>query len=177
MFRVALVGHSLLPTNVNFSNLHNVTVEVYRFPGATIDRLTHELTEIDFWTKRYDGVILCIGGNDLAIQTVTSVFDKFCILARRVKEVTRFLSICTIEYRLYPEGNRFGINQLEYKRKVVAINHRIKRFTRSLNCRNLDMGKRCFTLRRTSDGVHFTPHGRQTFVYQLERVVRAFTHQ
>ena len=158
MFRICVIGHSLGPTSLPLANLSEVHVDILRYPGATINSLTDRLN-IDFWTQQYDGIILCIGGNDLTRLTVKQVFSKLCDLARPLKSLTRFLTICTIEYRLYPLDNRFRVDQQIYRRKVVTINRKIKRFTRGIGCKNLDLGKRCYTLQRVQDGVHFTPQG------------------
>ena len=159
------------------TDLPNVDVSVLRYPGATVDSLIRELDSTCFWIHRHDGIILCIAGNDLATQPVETVFSKLCDLARRLKLLTRFLTLCTIEYRLYPLGNRFGIDQETFRRKVVTINRKIKRFTRGIGCKNLDLGKRCFTLQQCNDGVHLTPAGRDTFRFQISRVVRAYLQQ
>ena len=84
MCSVAVIGHSLVPTTVTLNDLTNETIDVYRFPGATIDSLTHHLNQCNFWNKTYDLIILCIGGNILTKDDVSNVFDKFCNLVRRL---------------------------------------------------------------------------------------------
>ena len=64
MFRICVIGHSLGPTSLPLANLSEVHVDILRYPGATINSLTDRLN-IDFWTRQYDGIILCIGGNEL----------------------------------------------------------------------------------------------------------------
>ena len=110
MFHLCVIGHSLVPATVRLTELPNVRVTVLRFPGATVDSLTSQLTFLRLWIRHYDGIILCIGGNDLATDSVETVFSKICTLARRLKPLARFLTICTIEYRLYPSNNRFGVD-------------------------------------------------------------------
>ena len=117
MLRVCVLGHSLVPTSIP---LNSPTVQ---------------LSNLDFWTRRYDGIILCIGGNDLARLSVDEVFNRLCDLCRRLRTQTTFLTICTIEYRLYPRQNRFRVDQETYRRKVVLINRKIKRFTRSIDAK------------------------------------------
>ena len=104
------VGHSLVPKSVNL-DLENVTVDIFRFPGATIDSLNRHLNQSSFWNKTYDLVILSIEGNDLTHDQVSDVFNKFCNLVRRLLTQTSSLSACTIEYRLYHADNRFGIGR------------------------------------------------------------------
>ena len=97
MFTVAVIRHLLVPTTVTLADLNDMTIDVYRFPGATIDSLTLRLNQHNFWNKIYDSIILCIGGNDLARDDVSNVFDKFCDLVRRLLQRTTKLSACTIE--------------------------------------------------------------------------------
>ena len=128
-------------------------------------------------SKSDHGIILCIGGNDLSRLSVNEVFSRLCDLARRLKTQTTFLTVCTIEYRLYPRYNRFRIGQETYQRKVVTINRKIKRFTRSIGCKILDLGRRCFTLQRVRDGVHFTVGGQNSFCNTINSVIRAYVHR
>ena len=176
MLRVCVIGHSLVPTTIPL-NSPSVQLEIIRYPGATIVSLTDKLSDIDFWTRRYDGIILCIGGNDLARFSVDEVFNRLCDLCRRLRTQTTFLTICTIEYRLYPRQNRFRVDQETYRRKVVVINHKIKRFTRSIDAKIVDLGRRCFTLQRVGDGVHFTLGGQNNLCRTLNNVIRAFVHR
>ena len=177
MFRICVIGHSLVPTSIALANLSGVHVDIIRYPGATINSLTDRLNNINFWTRQYYGIILCIGGNHLTRLTVEQVFSKLCDLAKRLKSLTRFFTICTIEYRLYPVDNRFRVDQQTYRHKVVTISRKIKGFTRSIGCKNLYLGKRCFTLQRVDDGVHFTPRGCRSFCFHINRVIRAYLQE
>ena len=110
MLRVCVVGHSLIPS-ANPLNVPSVQLDIIRHPGATINSLTDKLTDINFWSRHYDGIILCIGGNDLCRLSVDEVFSRLCDLARRLRTQTTFLIVCIIEYRLYatptaPRGNK-----------------------------------------------------------------------
>ena len=107
MLRVCVLGHSLVPMFIPL-NSSNVQLEILHYPGATITSLTDKLADLDFWTRGYDGIILCIGGNDLARLTVDEVFNRLCDLCRRLRTQTTFLTVCTVEYRLYPCHNRIG---------------------------------------------------------------------
>ena len=139
MLRVCVLGHSLVPTSI-LLNFSTVQLEILCYSGATITSLTDKLTDLDFWTRRYDGIILCIGGNDLARLSVDEVFNRLCDLCRRLRTQMTFLTVCTIEYRLYPRHNRFGVIQETYRHKVMLINRKIKRFTRGINAKIVDLG-------------------------------------
>ena len=176
MLRVCVLGHSLVPTFIPL-NSSTVQLEILRYPGATITSLTDKLTDLDFWTRRYKCIILCIGGNDLARLTVDEVFNRLCDLCRRLRTQTTFLTVCTVEYQLYPRQNRFGLNQETHRHKVMLINRKIKRFTRGINAKIVDLGRRCFTLQRVRDGVHFTIGGQNDLCRHLNNVIRAFVHR
>ena len=165
MLRVCVIGHSLVPTAIPL-NIPSVQLDIIRHPGATIISLTEKLIDINFWTRCYHGIILCIGGNDLSSLSVDEVFSRLCDLVRRLGTKTTFLTVCTIEYRLYPCYNRFRVDQETYRRKVVTINCKIKRFTRNIDTKIIDLG-RCYTLQRVRDGVHFTVGVKIVFVILL----------
>ena len=172
MLHVCVIGHSLVPSAIPL-NVPSVQLDIIRHPGETINSLTDKLTDINFWSRRYDSIILCIGGNDLSRLSVDEVFSRLCDLARRLKTQTTFLTVCTTEYRLYPHYNRFRIDQETYRYKLVTFNCKIKRFTRSIDCKILDLGRRCFILQRVRDRVHFTAGGQNCFCYTINRVIRA----
>ena len=176
MLCVCVIGHSLVPATIPL-NSPSVQLEIIPYPGATIAYLTDRLTDIDFWTQRYDGIILCIGGNDLARLSVDEVFPKFCDLTRRLRSQTTFLTVSTIEYRLYPRQNRFRVDQETYRRKVIVINRKIKRFTRSIDTKIIDLGRRYFPLQRAGDGAHFTTGGQNNLCRTIINVIKAFVHR
>ena len=162
MLHVYVIGHSLVPTAIPL-NIPSVHLDIIRHKGATINSLTDKLADINFWTRHYDGIILCIGGNDLSRLSVDEVFSRLCDLGRRLRTQTTFLTVCTIEYRLYPRYNRFRIDQETYRRKVVTINCKIKHFTRSIDTKIIDLGRRCYTLQRVRDGIHLAVGGQNSF--------------
>ena len=176
MFCTAVVGHSLVPQNVCVSDLSDVVVDLYHYPGAAIDSLTNKHDQRDFWTKNYDLVILCIGGNDLARDDVDQVFNKLCTLARKVIAITKILTNCTVQYRLYPLGNQFGVDLEAFRCKVIKINRKIQRFMNCIKSRYLDMGKTGFTLNKVTDGVHFNTDGSVKFHNNIVSVIKAVYH-
>ena len=100
MLSVEVIRHSLVPLSVSVKDISDVHIDLYRYPGTTVISLTNKLHQRDFWTKSYDLVIICIGGNDLAREGVDQGFDKLCDLVKRVVPVTKYLTVCTVEYRL-----------------------------------------------------------------------------
>ena len=63
MFKVALVGHSLLPSTI--PTVPDVEIRIFRKPGGTwLDDQCREFAPL--WNLQFDLVILVLGGNDLA---------------------------------------------------------------------------------------------------------------
>ena len=176
MISVAVLGHSLVPEPIIAEGLPDITVDIYHYHGATIDLLKRNLTGDQFWSKAYDSVILCIGGNDLAREEPQLVFCDLSGLINRIAHRTKYLNVCTIKYRHYEGGNSFFTSAEEYRRKVLQINKRIRRLTRRLGYRHLDMGKTVFTCNRTQDRVHFNRHSRKKFLANIVRVIKAIYH-
>ena len=173
MLSVAVIGHSLVPVNVSMNDIPDVHIDIYRYPGATVNSLTNKLDQRNFWNKTFDLVIICIGGNDLAKKGADQVFDKLCDFVKKVVPLTKYLTVCTVEYQLYPADNRFGVDTETFRRKVIKINRKIRRFMASIQCRYLDMGKTAFTLNKTTDSVHLNNNGRVKFHDNLVRVIKA----
>ena len=171
MYSIAVVGHLLVPKSVDL-DLENVTIDIFCYPGATSDSLNRHLDQSSFWNKTYDLIILCIGSNDLTHDQVSDVFDKFCNLVRRLQTQTSSLSACTVEYRLYHVDNRFGADKDTFRRKVIKINPKIRRFVSNLGHHYLDLGKTDFTYNRTRDGVHFNSFDQAKFCKYISREVQ-----
>ena len=64
MFTVALIGHSLLPRELDV--LQGVSVDIYKKPGGTW--ADFDCGEFQgFREKQFDLVILVLGGNDISV--------------------------------------------------------------------------------------------------------------
>ena len=141
---------------------------------STIDSLNHRLDHSNFWSKTYDLVILCTGGNDLTHDKLSSVFNKYCDLVRRLLTQTSSISVCTIEYRLHDPDNRIGIDRQTYRSKVIRINPKIRCFISKLGHRYLDLGKTAFTHNWTRDGVRFNSLAQAKFCQYINMEVRQY---
>ena len=107
MFRVAIVGHSLVP--VSFDSSPFVSVSISRKPGAKFqDWECSEFSE--FFAARFDLAIVFLGGNDLAIAETQEVVNRAKFLAERASECANQVRVCTIEQRNYSEFNRFRVS-------------------------------------------------------------------
>ena len=56
----------------------------------------------------------------------------------------------------------------------MLINRKIKRFTRGIDAKIVDLGRRCFTLQRVRDGVHFTVAGQNDLCNKSVRARKLF---
>ena len=62
-FRVAIVGHSNVPTRI--SAVTGVDIKIYRKPGASIvDAYSEPLSDVHRWQPHL--IVLFLGGNDCA---------------------------------------------------------------------------------------------------------------
>ena len=115
MLSLVVLGHFLVPESITVTDLTDVHIDIYRYPGAIVNTLTNKLDQQEFLGKIYDLVIICIGGNDLAREGMNQVFYKLCNFVKRVAPVTKYLTVCTVEYRLYPADNRFRVDSETYQ--------------------------------------------------------------
>ena len=141
-----------------------------------MSKVTDRLNDINLWPRRYDGIIFCIGGNDLSRLSVDEVFSKLCDLARRLRTQTTFLTVCSLPLSIDCILTIIDL-ELTKRRKVVTINRKIKHFRRSIDSKIIDLGRRCLTLQGVGDGVHFTVGGQNSFCHTLNKVIRAYVHR
>ena len=77
MYRVAILGHSLTPRELEV--IPEVEIKIYRKPGARWSDL--EAPEFrEFWQRDFDLAILVLGGNDLAHEEQLVVREKAKVL-------------------------------------------------------------------------------------------------
>ena len=116
MFRVALIGHSQVPTSYEYGYQDfNVRVYVYRRPGARIKDVRLDPIFRSFWRHRFDVTFVFIGGNDLEKETnPRAVGDEYCHLLRQLNGKDAACIPTTIERRELPAYHRFQITQSEY---------------------------------------------------------------
>ena len=69
MFSVAIVGHSLTPSQISVGG---VNIQVFRKSGCKWDNLDQEFFS-EFWGNTFDLVIFVLGGNDLVSGSVSDV--------------------------------------------------------------------------------------------------------
>ena len=167
MYRVAVVGHSLVPESVQGPGLD---VSVFRKPGGKLTDL-HCGEFTGFRQGHFDLAIIVLGGNDLAgPRPVSDLLDLARMFVDYAKGVAREVRFCTAEIRMYGENNRFGVNNEVYKRRRNKYNRTLVRMLRRENVRHVDLGKPWFAYERARDGVHFSPEAEKRFEREIVRV-------
>ena len=170
MFSVAVVGHSLTPSQISVAG---VNVQVYRKPGCKWDSLDQEFFN-EFWGNTFDLVIFILGGNDLVSSTVSDVISHAKHYIQRSSTNCRNIRVFTVEKRHYVPGNRFGEVPSEYRRKLHGYNRRLRREIRRLGPRFgvVSVNHPWLVNERTSDGVHYNVQALSSFCRMLGRVIR-----
>ena len=168
MFRVAILGHSLTPRELE--QVLGVEISIYRKPGARWSDL--EAPEFrEFWSRDFDLAILILGGNDLAHDEPLVVRERAKVFIERAKEKARIVRVYTVEQRFYDPGNRFGVDNLEFGRKRRSYNRYMSRWLVANGCGKVDMGKPWLAYEKQRDGVHFNHVGMVNFKRSIIRVI------
>ena len=108
MFRVAIIGHSLVPRSLN--SPPGTSCRIFRKPGGCFsDKDCPEFQGL--WEDNFDLVIVYLGRNDLAYLGEIKVYNHARAFISRASEHARIVSVCNIEHRFYPEwSNRAHLN-------------------------------------------------------------------
>ena len=158
MYRVAVVGHSLVPESVQGPGLD---ISVFRKPrGKLTDLFCGEF--VGFREGHFDLAIVVLGGNDLAgSRPVYEIVELAKGFVDYAKGVAREVRVCTAEIRMYEANNRFGVDNEVYKRRRNKYNRTLVRMLRRENVRHVELGKPWFAYDRARDGVHFNPRSKK----------------
>ena len=168
MFSVALVGHSLTPSELH---VNGADIRIFRKPGGKwVDLDSREFSE--FWASSFDLGIFVLGGNDLASASVNSVVQEAVRVVDRAKLNCRVVTVFSAEKREYSEGNRFGINHVEFNKARNEYNRKIRRLLNRKGVRVVDFGVPWLSNERSADGVHFNREAQGSFRRMVARVVR-----
>ena len=166
LFKVALVGHSLIPRHLYVDRCE---IRIFRAPGAR----THEFGRNDALRPaldwQHDLTILYLGGNDVTPTCrVKKIADNIEKLVKTFQERCESeVAIVLLEKRYVgyeelgiPVGVRLPrISESHYKTVASAINTRLKRRLRGHKF--FHHGARPFTVRLQPDGVHFNSQARE----------------
>ena len=160
MYKVALVGHSQIPSNLN---VENVEVKIFRAPGGKIARFHRDsrLNKVLLW--KHQLTFLWLGSNDITPTTSTGeLINQIQMLTREIEEKCGSkVIIIEIERREYPP-HKLIVEQEQYKKIRRAVNRALLRskhfFTITFNAVRFVLA---------SDGVHFEPQSRRQIANQI----------
>ena len=170
MYRVAVLGHSLVPSEF-VCNVSGVQIFLYRRPGATWDDIN--CVEFrDFWARQFDLAIILLGGNDLAFVEAYPAFCKFKEFVQAALHCSTKIIVYSVEPRDYDNQSRFNITTREFNVRRRRYNRMARRWIRRLGQNFIDLGKPWIARERTRDGVHFNAVANQGLTRSINRVIR-----
>ena len=170
MYRVAIVGHSLVPSEF-VCNVSGVQIFLFRRPGATWE--DQDCVEFrEFWSGQFDLAIILLGGNDLAFKEAYPVFCKFKEFVHAALNCSAKVRVYSVESREYDHQSRFNITTREFNVRRHRYNRMASRWIRRLGQGFVDMGKPWIARERTRDGVHLNPVANQGLSRSINRVIR-----
>ena len=158
VFRVALIGHSHVPTGYEYPLDEEVRLYFYRLPGATISEVKNHPRFRSFWNSRFDLTILFIGGNDIKPDVnPRAVIDEYKHLLHSINGKDCACITTTIEHRIIYRDNRFALSQEIYNQKSRSVNRHLVRYFGHVSQEFISLSRGIFTGERAQDGVHFSP--------------------
>lgn len=156
MLRVALVGHSQLPTNLL---IEGTQISIFRAPGGKAISFFEDnrLSSILNW--RGDVVIVWLGSNDIEINSnVAEIVNNLIHIKESIeKECGAKVIITLLEPRCYP--NDYPVHQTQYAKIQKGVNRKLERKLPQTHF--IKVNTPCFQQLLSHDGVHFTFEGRQ----------------
>ena len=175
MSKVALVGHSQIPTQM--PDLPGIEVKIFRWCGAKLEHM-YERPLRDVFNYKPDLCILYIGGNDLATADAdrTEVMRKLREVLIELKQVTKDLRWVTLEEQFYPSRNRFGVNCATYSADCRWLNNNIRRFLHHHQIGMLNVTGPWWRGNQT-DGIHFNNQAQNSIVHKFVTVIVYVIHQ
>ena len=172
MYRVALVGHSNLPT---FPGWGNVQVEVFKERGARLTDLRDRLRfDGALFTTNWDCVVVFLGGNDIAdCRNQDNLYNRHLDAFRKLH--TNQLVVTDLEPRTYDRENqaRFGITTRTYNAIAKLVNKRLKRFvkrTANVELVHIPPG----FMEQSGDGIHLSPTGQESLIHRYKSHILSF---
>ena len=161
MFKVAIVGHSQVPSHLN--NLPSpIDVQIFRSPGATARSFFYNEHLTAVFNGRYDMVILWLGSNDIhpRCQVKDIVNNIKHIVEQLEARCTPRVKICLVEPRLTEIRWRPRIEQEIYNKVAKGVNNKLQK--RALPGKEfISFGAKPFLYSLRSDGIHFDREGRE----------------
>ena len=169
MLRIALVGHSQLPTSID---VPGTEIEIFRAPGGKALNFFEDdrLNEVLNW--RGDLIILWIGSNDITVDTdVVRLRNEIVKIKQTVESRCQAQIIFVLlEPRQY--NNHYPVGWDQYNKIQNSINKfLIKKLPLT---RFLQFNTSKFQTLLSQDGVHFNGEGKQLVIQKIKQAVSEY---
>ena len=165
VFKVAIVGHSQVPTNIPAFN--GVEIKFFRRTGAKLVHL-HQSPLIDVYNYRPNLCVLYMGGNDIAGPNVDcrEIIKGLRDTLLSLKDIAQKVVFVNIEERRYAIGNRHGIDTETYNTHRKWVKSNLRRFLRINDIGTINVSGPWFPSQRV-DGVHFNKEAKKVLVRKI----------
>ena len=156
MLKVALVGHSQLPNELD---VEGADVEIFRAPGGKAYSFYEDdrLNDVLNWSG--DLAILCIGSNDIKQNThISDVVENIIDIKESIEEECgATVVIILVEPRSYPDD--YPVNESRYKKIQRGINRKLERELPDTEF--IKFNTSMYRQELSDDGVHFTAESKE----------------
>ena len=172
--RILVLGHSQLPETV--PNYEDHIVTSIRVPGASLWDLDKESSPLfQAWLKPADVAVIFLGGNDIFKHSLDEIKQKIESTIKLFQKHMSMVFFTLIEARDYSKHrNRAWRRQNDkYESCRKAINRKVRRGARLGKYRTVNLAVREFD-KRTRDGVHYTPKGKDLMVKRFRVCVEKY---
>lgn len=166
MSRVALVGHSQLP-----AQLEDVTWElfVFRAPGGKVHSFFEDDRMCEVLNEKYDVVLLWLGSNDITTHTsAKDLADEIINIVYTLEEHCEAeVVMVLLEPRFCP--SEYPVEHHKYRKIQNGVNKQLKKVLQGYTFLRFNSAFWEFNL--ASDGVHFNEEAKKLIKKKIEGVI------
>ena len=165
VYKVAIVGHSQVPTNIPAIN--SVEIKIFRQSGARLVHLQQSPLR-DVFNYRPNLCIFYMGGNDIAVSNVDchEVIKSIRDALLSLKDIAQKVVFVNIEERRYAVGNRRGVDTETYNTHRKWVNNNLRRFLRINHIGTINVSGPWFAS-QSVDGVHFNKEAKRVLIRKI----------
>ena len=170
VFKVAIVGHSQVPTSV--PAFDGVEIRIFRRSGARLIHLEQSPLR-DVFEYRPNLCIFYMGGNDIAVSNVDcrEVIKHIRDALLSLKDIAQKVVFVNIEERRYAVGNRHGVDTETYNTCRKWVNNNLRRFLRINHIGTINVSGPWFAS-QSVDGVHFNKEAKRVLIRKICSYIR-----
>ena len=137
--------------------MRGVDIQLVRKGGASIYDLWNVRQFMNALQKKYDHVVLFLGGNDVTSVDVDTLYTTFESAVQHVRLETgcTYLTVVLIEPRNWHGKDRHQVCSATYTSRMFTLNRRLDRLGKRQGFRTLRLSSHPFQDGHRRDGVHF----------------------